>query len=638
MDTSIVTPEQDYTAIFTTLFGLFKENNKDELRKQVHQYLAVAPDPYRMAVVCIKQCPGLFASKSNSFSALILVQLERFIGEENNKDKFNHCLTEDLQFEAYEVAMHQKNAGVTRLFVRCFQLAKVRDFLTPLLRAKLKSDLKKVCLMATLLGVQRHFSASELILPLFLANHLPDADEFLASSLPHQTEFLLLLDDLLREGGNVSSDCKNQKATNAKNMRDPKVICDTIGKLLKRFGLSSSVCPNFRKTRTIGGLRFMFYKYFTVKDMPKSAFYSLIDDALKDYPEISNNLLKLFIRYNDLDGAVYYATKLKVSDEDIPYAVRDHMQMYPELVEANQHRVDEGQLSQIRPEEEATGCYSLTLSDEDIILVDSLAVFEECAGLLRASPVVSVDAEWKPIFGSGPDEQAALLQFATATKVYLLDLIVLQPLLQDYHWQSIGELFSNPQIHKLGYGIKSDYKVLSGLHPEVKKGIQCSKNVTDLDIRKGVLLERYPNIFSHADEKHKGLSDMVYRCFGLPLDKREAFSNWAARPLNKSQIAYAALDARSLIDIYNHLNERAKELDIPDWITVTKKAKSEEKKKVGPAATEKGADHTGKSQSKRHPVKATEFQVICDTMLQVGILHTSTADIRKQCCYVVHYI
>lgn len=617
MEPSNVTSEKEFTPLFNTLFGLFKENNRDELKRQLHQQLRVATDPYRLALTCIKQCPGLFASKNNSFPAIILVELDRFINEGSNKEKFNYWLTEDLQVEAFEVAMHQKNAGVTRLFVRCFHLAKVKDTLTPLLKTALKSDMRKVCFMVTLVGLQQQFSCSELILPLYLANRLTDADEFLDSSPSHQTELVLLLDSLLTEDTNKSLESENKKPKNAKNMRDPKVICDTIGKLLKKYSLSSSLCPNFKKCRALGGLRFMFHKYYAMKDMPKSAFYSLIDDTVKEYPDVSNDLLKLFTRNNDFDGAVYYVVKLKVPDEDIPYGVKVHMEMYPELLEESQHHIDTGQLPHAGAEEEATGCYSLTLSDEDIILVDSMAKFEECVAALRASPLLGIDAEWKPIFGTGPVEQAALLQFATPSKVYLLDLISLQPLLEDCHWQSIGELFSNPKIRKLGYGINSDYKVLSDLHPEMQKGIHSSKKVTDLDIRKGVLLDRYPNIFSYADEKHKGLSDMVYRCFGLPLDKREGFSNWAARPLNKSQIKYAALDVRCLIDIYNYMNERAKKMGISDWMYVSKKAKTDDKK-LKNVAKGKGGEIVTKHEMNRQPINAADFQVICDTMLQVG--------------------
>lgn len=617
METSTVTSDEDYSSFSTTLLSLFKENKKDEFKKHVREYLILSSDPYRMAVVCIRLCPGLFNSKSNNFPANILVELDKYIGEGNNKEKFSHCLTEDIQVETYEIAVHQKNAGVTRLFVRCFQLVKIRDFLIPLLRTELKADLKRVCLMATLLGVQPHFSTSELILPLFLANHLSDADEFLASSPSHQKELVMLLDGLLGEEANPS-DPQDPQAKNVKNMREPKIICDTIGKLLKRFDFSSSMCPHFMKYRALGGLRFMFYKYYIAKDMPKSAFYSLIDDTIKEHPDISADLLKLFIRYGDFEGAIYYVAKLNLSEDDTPDAVKEHMRIFPDLLEASRHFVVEGQLPQDATEEETSSCYSLTVLDEDIILVDSTAEFEKCASHLKASPLLSVDAEWKPTFGTGPVEQAALLQFATATKVYLLDLIVLQPLLQGYHWQSVGQLFASPEILKLGYGIKSDFKVLSNLHEEMKKGICSAKNVTDLDITKGILLERYPNIFSYSEEKHKGLSDLVYRCFGLPLDKREGFSNWAARPLNKSQITYAAGDVRCLIDIYNYLNMRAKEQGLADWINLVRKEPSGEKKKSVPPSKGEQNNDVQRQQRNRQPVSASDILIICDNMLQVG--------------------
>ncbi|XP_063863112.1 exonuclease mut-7 homolog isoform X3 [Scylla paramamosain] len=616
METCTLTSDEEYSSFSTTVLNLFKENKKDEFKKHLREYLARSSDPYRAVVVCIKLCPGLFNSKSNTCPANILVELERYTGESNNKEKFSHCLTEDLQVEAYEIAIHQKNTGVIRLFVRCFQLVKIKDFLIPLLRTELNADLKRVCLMATLLGVQNHFSTSELILPLFLTNHLSDADEFLGSSPFHQKELVLLLDGLLGEEA-CSSDPPKSQAKNVKNMRDPKVICDTIGKLLKKFDFSSSMCPHFMRYRALGGLRFMFYKYYIAKDMPKSAFYSLINDTVKEHPDISSDLLKLFIRYIDFEGAIYYVAKLNLSEDDTPDEVIEHMRMYPDLLEASKHYVVEGQLPYDADEEETSGCYSLTVSEEDIILVDTIEEFEMCAGHLKASPLLSVDAEWKPTFGTGPVEHAALLQFATATKVFLLDLIVLQPLLKDCHWQSIGQLFANPEILKLGYGIRSDFKVLSNLHEEMKRGISCAKKITDLNITKGILLERYPNIFVYSEEKHKGLSDLVYRCFGKPLDKREGFSNWAARPLNKSQVIYAAGDVRSLIDIYNYLNERAKELGVSDWINLEHKGSSGEKKKtVPPKEGEPKNDVQEKQRKRQQPINASDFVVICDNMLQ----------------------
>ena len=619
METCTLTSDQDFSSCFSTLLSLFKENKKDEFKKQVREYLGLCSDPYKMVMVCIRLWPGLLNSKSNNFSANLLVELDKYVDEGNNTDRFSHCLTEDIQLEAYETAVHQKNTGVMRLFVKCFQLVKIQASLLPLLRTELQADLKKVSLMATLLGAQHHFTTAELILPMFLANHLSDADEFLVSSPSHQKELVVLLDGLLGEEGSAS-DTQSAQGKNVKNMRDPKVISDTIGKLLKRFDINSSLCPHFMKFRALGGLRFMFYKYYTAKDMPQSAFYSLIDDTISEHPDISADLLKLFTRYSDYVGAIYYVAKLNLPEDDTPDIIKHHMLLFPELVEESRQYIVDGQRPQDGAEEEVSRCYSLTVSQEHITLVDNITEFEKCAALLKASPLLSVDAEWKPTFGTGPVEQAALLQFGTHTKVFLLDLVVLQPLLQDRHWQSVGQLFANPDILKLGYGIRSDFKVLSNLHEEMRKGISCAKKVIDLNMKKGILLERCPNIFLYSEEKHKGLSDLVYRCFGQPLDKREGFSNWAARPLNKSQIMYAAGDVRSLIDIYNYLNTRANELGLGDWITLQQKDPSGEKKKSVCVPKSEPNDNTWRQPRSRQPINAAEFAVICDTMLQVGTL------------------
>ena len=45
------------------------------------------------------------------------------------------------------------------------------------------------------------------------------------------------------------------------------------------------------------------------------------------------------------------------------------------------------------------------------------------------------------------------------------------------------------------------------------------------------------------------LSDAAHRFLGRPLNKGEQVSNWDARPLEQSQLVYAALDAHCLLGI-----------------------------------------------------------------------------------------
>lgn len=56
----------------------------------------------------------------------------------------------------------------------------------------------------------------------------------------------------------------------------------------------------------------------------------------------------------------------------------------------------------------------------------------------------------------------------------------------------------------------------------------------------------------------KSLSNLVQRCLGKPLDKSNQFSNWENRPLRNEQIAYAALDAYCLVEIYDIIERQCK--------------------------------------------------------------------------------
>lgn len=59
------------------------------------------------------------------------------------------------------------------------------------------------------------------------------------------------------------------------------------------------------------------------------------------------------------------------------------------------------------------------------------------------------------------------------------------------------------------------------------------------------------------------LSTLVHHCLGRPLDKSDQFSNWEKRPLRESQIAYAALDAFCLIQIYDVLKKCCEDAGLP---------------------------------------------------------------------------
>jgi hypothetical protein len=49
------------------------------------------------------------------------------------------------------------------------------------------------------------------------------------------------------------------------------------------------------------------------------------------------------------------------------------------------------------------------------------------------------------------------------------------------------------------------------------------------------------DILLSRQETHKGLSGLVKQLLGLPLDKKEQFSDWQKRPLRRSQLIYAGI-------------------------------------------------------------------------------------------------
>ncbi|CAL4078268.1 unnamed protein product [Meganyctiphanes norvegica] len=617
--------QQDYSSCYVRIYHLWANNNKTEFSRVLNDLYGHAENPFQMALVFVKLSPDLYRAKGSGLAANILVGLQGFLAQPGYRERYAGCITEDIQLEIFDIAVRQKNAGVLRVMVTSFGLTDNGHNFLPQVRVLVNEGrFKEACSLVTLLGLQGNFTTEELIVPLFLQDQLNLADDILASSPQHQREFLIFIDNIIGRKILLEELLDKYKIKDPKKIKSNKSLCNIASKLLKRFdNIDSSICPNLTKRRATGGLRYIFYKFYIEKGIQKPTFFSLIDDAVQqEDKELQMELMQLFLEYRDDYSAIPYVHKFKIPIDKLPSEIQDilndpsHKQY---LKDTSKLGMNSQQEDESWNEEDSQGYYSLSIPWENVVLVDTVEGFEQCMTAAQSTTLVGLDTEWKPTFGLGATEQVALMQLAFSSQVYLLDTLTLQKVLEERHWHKLSQMFVSPIITKLGYGISGDFNALQGLHPALARGISSVKNVLDFDRIKNTLLSENCKIFSYDSSVYKGLSDMVYRCFGLPLNKSEQFSTWATRPLTKAQTMYAALDAQCLIDIYNYLVQRSEALSIPEWKNVKtekKPSKSKDDKK------NKRANRVNKEPAIIEPrtsgqaIPASQFHAVCDVMVQ----------------------
>lgn len=183
--------------------------------------------------------------------------------------------------------------------------------------------------------------------------------------------------------------------------------------------------------------------------------------------------------------------------------------------------------------------------------------------------VVSLDAEWRPSMKQGANNPVSIVQLGTHGKAFLIDMLQIcffnrengltkeQILLSNF----LDGLFSNPDIVKLGFGLRYDIKRLN----ESYHWLPCFSDtrcvmLSHVDV---LMLARIFTSSSDAPTKLNakiGLNTLVSKILHKSLDKEEQISDWGSRPLTESQIRYAVADVSCLIDIYDSILQRSPEI------------------------------------------------------------------------------
>jgi len=173
----------------------------------------------------------------------------------------------------------------------------------------------------------------------------------------------------------------------------------------------------------------------------------------------------------------------------------------------------------------------------EITIVDNPEDLQIVADELKDEKVIGFDTETKPAFKKGQRNEVALLQLSTVDKAYLIRLN------KTGLTNEILNIFTNPEVKKVGVGIRDDIKALQRLKPFNHAGF--------------IELQDFAKVAGLESFSLKKLAALV---MNIRVSKRQRLSNWEAENFTESQANYAATDAWAALQIYLGMNRLFPEL------------------------------------------------------------------------------
>lgn len=175
-------------------------------------------------------------------------------------------------------------------------------------------------------------------------------------------------------------------------------------------------------------------------------------------------------------------------------------------------------------------------------LVDSAAALQDCCQRLLSAPAVAVDTEFMRT--NTYHAKLGLVQLADSEHCWLVDPVAITDL------EPLRELLHAPDVLKVLHSCSEDLQVLKSSLNAVPKPI------LDTQIAAGFVGEPFA----------MGYARMVKALLDIDLDKHETRSDWLQRPLQASQLYYAAEDVHYLIRAYEVLAERIDKVGRRSWV------------------------------------------------------------------------
>ncbi|PJZ69931.1 ribonuclease D [Leptospira perolatii] len=175
----------------------------------------------------------------------------------------------------------------------------------------------------------------------------------------------------------------------------------------------------------------------------------------------------------------------------------------------------------------------------DYIVVDNLRSLQLALITLAQADRISIDTESSGYYTYY--SRVCLIQISSKGKNYIFDPIRLEDV------SGLGQMFENPSILKIFHSASDDIKAL-------KRDFHFKfVNIADTMFSSRLL-----------DLEQNSLSYLVEHYHKVKLSKKEQKSNWEKRPLEKSQLQYAALDTVYLESIWEKMKEELTKRNLYD--------------------------------------------------------------------------
>ncbi|CAK9302436.1 unnamed protein product [Gordionus sp. m RMFG-2023] len=589
--------------ILLNLENIWKTNNysgDNFFNEQVMANLEANENPYKLSLYLSMNAFDYFNFKNFNFSHSILIIFDKWINCKS--EKYLHLVNDELKKCAL-ILSTRNHINLFAIIVQLYQLKTMHAiFLTTFVQALLYE--KKYLIASIIIKELDMYSMVEIykdvLIPLALISDTRPIYTFLKNMPTEQKIFIQMLDGYIGNIHILQEFAHQLEYKDIKINLDNKKLVNIVKTLLKTFKLKSKICPNLKKNMIESMFRYYLYKQNCARNkIIDENTHDLIKLCFDQYPSMRLNFINLLLESYLDDYSWYWSYKYGYLPHLLKQPINIIRVSYISLNKIVYPLPSIGSLYKYDVTEEAEvadNFYHLKISSKHIHMVENISDFKTFLATLldKSITAIGMDAEWNPC--SVPDinneSQIDLFQVATNKDIFLFDMLNLSSNNVEMVdcWRAFAQVMKNPHILKIGFDFEQDldnlkshttknckvnldFKPLNFLdlrkfkdifnvsllpfHPDHRKSFATNSHWVDSTINGGVnkLNDLSLTKSKSRPKNEKGLSELVFWCFGKYLDKKEQVSRWANRPLRLSQTLYSAMDAFCLVEIHAFLIE-----------------------------------------------------------------------------------